>query len=254
MTTNPPRGSYVFHVRSYELGPKGRASLAAVCHLLQESASLHAHQLEASPAQLLERGMTWFLARLRLRVHHYPRWRDEVTVETWPAEVAPPFAIRDFRVLDERGEEIAAATSSWLLMDMARRRPLRRIPPEILALHPTEPVRALPVEASRLPRLDDAEREEHVRVGRSDLDLNEHVNHVFYVARVEESVPVELWKSARVSELEIEFKSECHLGDELAARSAAEGNDRDIWLHSLVRTKDGGEAVRARTRWVSQEL
>ena len=32
-------GRYVFRLRSYELGPRGQASLASLCHLLQEAAA-----------------------------------------------------------------------------------------------------------------------------------------------------------------------------------------------------------------------
>lgn len=241
-------GRYLFHVRSYELGAHGHASLASLCQLLQESASLHAHELEASPAQLLEQGMTWFLARLRLVVERYPAWRDAVTVETWPSEVRRPYAVRDFRVL-AGGEPIAAASSEWLLMDMARRRPLRRIPQVILDLHPGVPQRALDGPSERLPPLAGAGHEETVRVRRGDLDLNSHVNHVFYVAVVEETAPPEIRTARRVTELEIEFKAECHAGDEIVARSARTDGERPGVVHSLVRHSDGREVARARTWW-----
>lgn len=248
---SPPRsvGSYVFHVRSYELASRGEASLASVCHLLQESASLHAQELGASPEQLLAEGMTWFLARMRVRIERYPKWRHAVSVETWPVEVDPPYAIRDFRVRDEGRDEIAAASSWWLLMDMERRKPLRRIPQRVLDLHPREPVRALGTAKVRVPRLDEADHEERVRVRGSDLDMNGHVNHVFYVDQVEHTLPGESGRDRGVAELEIEFRSECHAGDEIVARSRREGDSEDVYLHSLVREGDSTEVARARTLW-----
>jgi acyl-ACP thioesterase len=250
MTAPPPAaGRYVFQVRSYELAPRGQASLASVCHLLQESASLHARELGAAPEQLLAEGLTWFLARMRVRVDRYPVWRDAVTVETWPVEVDPPFAVRDFRVLAEDGEEIGAAASWWLLMDVERRKPLRRIPQKVLDIHPRESDRALGDAQVRLPRLDGADHEEAVRVRGSDLDVNGHVNHVFYVDQVEHAVPGEIVRDRGVSELEIEFRSECHAGDELVTRSRREGDSGDVYLHSLVRERDGREVARARTTW-----
>lgn len=247
----PPRsvGAYVYHVRSYELAPRGQASLASVCHLLQESASLHARELGAAPEQLLEEGMTWFLARMRVRIHRYPLWRDAVEVETWPVEVDPPYAIRDFRVLDGGRDEIAAASSWWLLMDIERRKPLRRIPQRVLDLHPREPARALGTAEIRVPRLDEADHEEEVLVRGSDLDMNGHVNHVFYVDQVEHTLPGEEGRDRGVAELEIEFRSECHAGDEIVARSRRDGASEAVYLHSLVRKRDSREVARARTRW-----
>lgn len=249
LTPMPSPGRYVFRIRSYELGPRDQASLSSVCHLLQEAASLHAHELEASPEQLLAQDMTWFLARLRIEIDRYPTWRDAVTVETWPAAVDGPFAIRDFRVFDADGQQIAVASSAWLLMDMAKRKPIRRIPQGILDLHPVEPMRVLPGKPPRLPRPLHSEHEECVRVRRADLDMNGHVNHVFYVAQAEQAVPGELRDGAQVTSFEIEFKSECHEGDEILVASQAMDGAEQAFLHSLVRREDDREVARARTIW-----
>ena len=251
-TKQTSTGNYVFHVRSYELGPGGQASLASLCHLLQEAASLHAHALEASPEQLLAQGMTWFLARMRLKVERYPGWRDAVTVETWPSAVEAPFAVRDFRVFDEKGQQIAVAASWWLLMDTAKRRPIRRFPPEIVEIHPLEPKRALDGAAVRLPRIGEAESVETVRVRGSDVDLNAHVNHVFYVDQVEQAVPAVVRESGQVAELEVEFKAECHAGDDVSASTRVEG-EAGVYLHSLSRHEDGREVARARTVWTTAD-
>lgn len=242
-------GRYVYRVRSSEVGPDGRLGLASLCHLLQESASLDAHERMASPALLLERGLTWFLSRLHLVVKRYPGWREAVAVETWPAEHARPFAMREYRVFDGEGAEAAVATSAWLLVDAERRKPLRRMPEDLGRFHFPEAPWVLPRERQRLPALEEVEHEESFRVRCSDLDLNGHMNHVAYVAQLAQAVPEQLWRELQVAELRLDLKAECHFGDEILARAGRLGGDGRV-LHSLVRRRDEKEVVRATTRWV----
>jgi acyl-ACP thioesterase len=133
---------------------------------------------------------------------------------------------------------------------MERRKPMRRIPQRVLDIHPSEPTRALSAAEVRLPRLDEADHEEVVHVRGSDLDMNGHVNHVFYVDQVEHTLPREVGADRAVAELEIEFRSECHAGDEIVARVRREGSSETAYLHAMTRKRDSREVARARTRWL----
>ncbi len=100
----------------------------------------------------------------------------------------------------------------------------------------------------RLAGLESGRHEEHVRVRRADLDMNGHVNHVFYIAQAEQAVPGELRDGAQVTSFEIEFKSECHDGDEIVVGSQGMDGAAPIFLHSLVRQGDGRAKSRAPER------
>ena len=234
-----------YPIRSYEIDATGRATIPALCNYLQESAGLHARQLGVSVEQLRREGMTWFLWRLHLRVDAPPAWGETVTVETWPAELGKPFAIRDFRLMTG-GREIGVATSAWLLMDLVKGRPIRRLPSRIRALHPDPPRRALPVPFHRLPACDGAGAACDVILRRGDLDLNGHLNHVAAIAAMLEAAPAELAERRRLETLEVEFRGEGRYGDRLEARcEPAESAAR----HLLVRVPEAKELVRGRSRW-----
>ncbi len=234
-----------YPIRSYEIDARGRLTIPALCNYLQESAGLHARQLGVSVDQLRREGMTWFLWRLHLRIDSLPVWGEAVTVETWPAELGKPFAIRDFQV--RHGDrEIGVATSAWLLMDIVKSRPIRHFPPRIRDLHPDPPHRALQDPFHRLPACEGPDATRDFQVRRGDLDLNGHLNHVAAIAAMLEAVPAEMVDQHRLETLEVEFRGEGRYGDALEAR----GERAESCLqHVLARKADGKELARARSRW-----
>ena len=237
-----------YPVRSYEVDSRGRLTVTALCDYLQESAGLHARALGVSVEQLLTRGMTWFLWRLHLRVDHLPGWGETVAIETWPAELGKPFAIRDFRLhVDDR--EIGVATTAWLLMDVAAKRPIRRLPERIRVLHPEEPQRALPDRFCRLPACAEDAPRRRITVRRTDLDLNAHLNHVAAIDALLEVVPAEIYDERRIESLEVEFRGEGSYRDVLESRCASDGEAGGTLLHGLTREADGKEVARGRSRW-----
>ncbi len=235
----------LYPIRSYEVDARGRLTIPALCNYLQESAGLHARQLGVSVDQLRREGMTWFLWRLHLRIGELPAWGETVTIETWPAELGKPFAIRDFRLL-AGDREIGLATSAWLLMDIVKKRPIRRFPARIRDLHPEAPRRALPDPFHRLPACEDPDTVCDFGLRRGDLDLNGHLNHVAAIAAMLEPVPAETFDRRRLEALEVEFRGEGRYGEALQARCRQQELEAQ---HALVRKSDGKELARARSRW-----
>ncbi len=234
-----------YPIRSYEIDAQARLTIPALCNYLQESAGLHARELGASVDQLRQQGMTWFLWRLHLRISELPAWGETVAIDTWPAELGKPFAIRDFRI--HHGErEIGVATSAWLLMDLVKERPIRRFPEWLRDLHPDPPHRALEDRFRRLPEDGTNDFARDVLPRRGDLDLNGHLNHVAAIAGLLEAVPGEIAGPSRLEVLEVEFRGEGRHGDPLEAHCGR--NDHRL-SHTLIRKTDGKEIARARSRW-----
>ena len=238
----------LYPVRSYEVDLRGRLTPSSLCNYLQESAGLHARQLGVSVEQLKTAGMTWFLWRLHVWIERLPTWTETVAIETWPAEMGRPYAIRDFRI--RAGEdEIGVATSAWLLMDLEARRPIRRVPDRIRDLHPVLPQRALRDTFKRLPACEVASSQCELRVRRADLDLNGHLNHVAAISAMIEAVPPEIIGDRRLVALEVELKGEGHHGDVLTSRCEGVDTGGEALRHSLSRDLDSKELARGRSRW-----
>ena len=104
-------GEYVFKVRSYECGADGLATMPCICNYLQEAASLNAEDLGFSKSNFDAAGgnVSWVLTRLALKMNRYPKWEDDVVVDTFPRGGRRIVAWRDF-IIKSADDEVLVAT------------------------------------------------------------------------------------------------------------------------------------------------
>lgn len=238
--------SLTFTVRNCEIGPHQGAHVRSLLDYLQETADSQIQGLGVTIQELMERGLYWVLSAYRLEVARYPRAGEAVTVRTWHSGRQGRFYLRDFLVLDARGNHLAAATTSWALIDKVKgthvngERPIPDLP--LLQARATE--RGL----EHLPPLDAPAHSEGFRVGSGSIDMYNHVNHVFYIQWALDSLRTKVPATALPVSIEAVFKNAAVEGDRLrVAFKKAEG--KNVWLHAITREGDGEELVRLRTRW-----
>lgn len=237
-------------IRASDADPTRRATPLALCDIMQEAAGNHAWALGVALDQIVEAHReTWMLYRLALRLYDAPRWRDEVTVETWPCGVERIYAVRDFRISNPAGETLAEASTTWLVVDLESRRPSRE-PRTPIGWKADRP-RALPdAFQRRLPTLSEEAHARTFEVRRGDIDLNGHVNHVHMLGWVFDALPDARFDGARVVSLDAEFVAEALQGESVRSACAPEG-DGSTWLHVVTRPADGRLLLKARTGWSS---
>jgi acyl-ACP thioesterase len=252
----PPEAPPVFvlphTVRSADTDARGRLSLMAACELLQESAARHAVALGVGADALSPLGLAWVLVEWRLELDAVPAWREAVTVETWPSDLSERIATRDFRLASADGRECGRATSHWVVIDVAKRRPVR-MPEPVRAIRRPARGRALGGGLSRLEPPAPPEASLELPVRWSDLDANGHVNNLAYVGWVVESVPRDVLQASAPHALEISFRAECRDEDtvvvERASDAAAGAGGPVSFRHRIVERGSGRELALARTSW-----
>lgn len=238
-----------FRVRAYEVDPSGHASIQTLCNYLQEAAGNHAQTFGASVEQLTGQNLTWVLSRLHVQVSQYPAWRETIRVETWPSGVDGLHATREFMVYSSASNLIAKASSAWLMVDFARRRPVR-MPGFITSL--TVPDRPRPFD-DPFPKLESPTRPDfsaRFDVRYSDLDLNEHVNNVRYVEWAVETLPLDFIRTHHLESLEITFRAETTLGDTVTAEAQQTvPAPTPTYLHRITRPSDDKDLTQLKTTW-----
>ena len=239
--------SETFTVRSFDIDGQGRAHLRSLANYLQEAAWAHAHHLGLSVQQLVGQKLTWMLVRLHLRLDSWPRWMDVLRIETWPSGRDAVVAHRVFEIFDGTGKRIGAASSSWMVVDLIRRRPVR-LPKPVRELE--LPVRrgALHEPPGTPPEIATVERERSFEVRRSQIDINGHANQSAYIDWAAEPISEEFWKGKTLRSLEIAFLAEARQGDGVISQ-VGPGPEEGVLLHRLQRLSDGSELARLRTRW-----
>ena len=171
-----------FTVRSYEAGIANHVTLPTLCNYMQEAAGISAARLGWGIRALQEEGLTWMLARLRVRVNHYIPWGKTVIMRTWPSGMKGRLiAKRCFLGLDDGGAELFRASSEWLYVDLKSQKIAKL--PETFAdiVPPGTPDFELPDIGGKFAHLPQVDGSADVLTRHSDLDFNDHVNNVHYV-------------------------------------------------------------------------
>ncbi len=241
-----------YRVRSYETDFLRRLKPVTLLNYLQDAASSHATVLGFSVADLLQKNLTWVLSRYQIRVYRYPFEGDEVRVRTWRSAVDSFHALRDFEVIDESERILAVASSSWLIINLESRRPVRiKTAVEDFPVHPS---RSFPDDFSALPKCDGYERELIFQVRLGDLDQNQHVNNAVYPEWAFETVPSSVLKNSLPSEIHVAYRAEAVYGGRVISRSTAlDLPDSTAYLHQIVNEGDGKELARLKTIWLPGE-
>ena len=238
-----------YEIRAYECDYRGRISPLAMFDFMQDLASQHADKLGFSVKALMQQNMTWVLSRIHLKFTGIVYWEDRLTGQTWPSGTQGKYALRDFKLINEKEQIIAVGTSSWMVIDLEKRIPLKfdsvLDASELINLE-----RSLQDDFQPLPVPDsfDYEKEFHVRY--SDLDVNKHVNHVAYIDWGLEAVPEAVLLKSYPVEIEVGYRREVFYDDLVISRSKQiEGAEIPTFQHQIVSGKNEVEIARMRTRW-----
>lgn len=243
-------GSYSYRLRSSDADASGRMSLTALVNLMQDAAWRHAAALEASVEVLHAQGLTWVLSRMRIEVDRYPAMGDALTLNTWPSGNERHYTYRDFRFVDEEGEEIGRATTTWVVLNLSTRRPIpmpaewneRTQPPEGHTPIPRSEAKweAPAWQSAAMPQ----------KVSWQHLDINQHVNQTHYLRWSLAPLPAALHREASCREVEVVFRREILIGDQLSLRAEPLGADE--FSHAIYRESDQQLMAQLRSRWQPQ--
>src|SRR5664280_363543 len=234
-----------FTVRSFESDAFGYLAPAALAGYLQEAAGQSADSLGFGLSNLNRKGLTCVLVREQFALNEPIRMGDTVQVETWPSGIDRWAVLRDFRLL-KGDREVGRALTSWFVLDLQTRHPVR--PKLVLTdtYHAQTP-HVLPVMSEPLAALAEASLQRRFQVRFADIDANLHVTNASYITWVLEALDEAAWRDQYLKSLDIQFLAECSLGTFVYSRSAIEAPGRR--RHSVIREEDEKELARATTEW-----
>ena len=235
-----------YTIHSYQVDIKSKATLVALCQLLQESAWQHAEHLGLGFSYLKEKNCIWVLARQLIRIRSYPAWGDTIEIQTWPTGKDRIFCYRDFRIIAPNGSIAAEASTTWFVIDLVARKPQKTA----LYYHLELPEDAETVFLKRLHKLeplDSVDSTKLIQVSYGDLDMHKHVNNVRYVEWILNCLPFEFLSTHTLREIETQYVSEASYQDEISV--SYEKKEESNFFHRITRKRDSTEICRARTAW-----
>lgn len=238
-----------YRVRSAECDRFNQMRLRSLFNLFQDVADLNAEELGFGYSFCLQNQLTWMGAGYHLKINRLPRRDETIILYTWPAGLNALSAIRDFELKNEDGETLVLASSSWILIDLARKRPVA-VPKYVNHLNVIgERVFETNFEKIALPEEFDYQAKETVR--EDDIDINLHVNNAVYPSWLLDSLPLEFLASHQLKELKIQFKQGAEKQSLVEILTKTQGAD----IYTLIKEGETKkEYARILSSWVKKEL
>jgi len=242
-----PRHTADFSVHLHHVGPAGRAGPGLFFDCFQDAASLQSAGLGFSIRKLIDKGLTWVVARYRMDVFQYPRWQARIRVTTWRSPQQGHTAPREFEVTDKDGRLLAIAQGQFILLDRAAHRPVS--PSDHLPGYPIADETVFENEFTAIPQMRSPEAERWIQVRREDMDLNRHVNNTRYITFAMESVPLEIYRACTPEHIQVVFKKAAVAGDTIRSQIQREPARQPFFVHRLADSSGRTEYARLETRW-----
>ena len=235
-----------FSIRAYDIDSRKKVTIPALVKLMHEAAMNNAMDLNLSVWDLAPHDISWVLMRKKITVYRLPEFGEAIEVQTYPAGFEKFFTYRDYLVYDAQNKLIAQASTTWLVMNLTSRK-MTRIPEFILALETPDPATCLPRLPMKLPKFGTPALQQTFRVGWYDLDFNMHLNNLYYLKWVLETLPDTIIQGYQVKEIDVLYKLECKWKEQVVCET--EQLEALRFRHRLVRQSDGKEVVLAETTW-----
>lgn len=220
-----------FIIRSYEVDGSGSVTLPRIADYFQEAAGKNAHDLNFDISHLQEKGATWVLFRLHIKIDDFPlRW-ENITVNTWPSSGDGVRAFRDYELVNREGQRLGKGVSQWMVLNIKNRRPMR-MPKEVIEMGLDFEHHLLPVDKVPFEKMKNHDFQTDLEVSRFDIDMNNHVNNVKYIEWMTGYLPAKVIGKLTCHEIKIQYHKETSPGVKISIKSKSVGND--TFLHNIV--------------------
>ncbi len=202
-------------IKSYETDINANLKIFAFMNIAQEIAGQQADSLGFGYDNLIKESVAWVLSRIHVKFLSLPKWKDEISIETWHKGSDRLFGFRDYEVLDSKGNQIIIATSSWLIIDTNTRK-LQRLDNIMGENSPGyNPRNAIKEAADRLVSPHQMEYVGKRVVSFSDIDINRHTNNAKYIEWAFDYIDNDLVTKMTVTDMAINFNAESRLGENI---------------------------------------
>lgn len=192
-------------LQAYQCDRYGNVRPLILMNELQSMGDRHAEMLGCGRTHCLEQDVAWVVMYYLVDILELPREGEELTISSWPACQDPLRATRDFEIRGADDRLMVRASSQWILIDMARRRPVALAPhlsPELVMDE-----RAYSCAFEKFPDFETTKT--HIMKCRfDDIDVNQHINNAVYAVWATESVGYEYRNTHKLRKIDMQFKKE----------------------------------------------
>lgn len=200
-----------FFIGYSDVDSNNRCKLSKIVDLLQNAATLHSNSLGYGTRKMMELKQAWLMLGWHVRILKYPEADMDVEVRTWSRGIKGVEAKRGYEILNENGEVLIIADSTWALFDLEAQK-LIRAPEEMIKAY--DALDKNPFENEKLERLRDNQINDvelKIKVGKRDIDTNHHMNNAKYMEYAMEVLPEDII----ITEFDNVYRKQVAYGEEI---------------------------------------
>lgn len=228
-----------YTVQVNEIDFRQQLKLSSLFVYLQDMATEHANKIGVGRNVIQTKyGIIWVLNRIRVDVIRYPKFKEEITIETWPEQPEKIEFNRNFIVYDKDGNIIAKAFSQWVVIDYNTRR-LKRSSIIEEEFPRNEKGRAIDCELGKIKPTGNLVLRYKKTVGYSDIDINEHLNNTKYIDYIMDCFSLEQHKRYSVKSIEVNYLHEALPGETIQLFTDITGiGDNVVYIEGIKENTD----------------
>lgn len=237
-----------FKIHTYEADLNNRVKLSSIFNFMQEAAGSHANNLKIGYEELSKEGLFWVLSRIKIKLLELPGFGDEIKIVTWPKGTNKLFALRDFLIYNSQKTLLGRATTAWLIIDMANRRPqkINSFAKKYVNIEDRHALKEIPSKISE-PQNKEFIYEKTVRY--TEIDVNKHVNNAKYVEWIMDSFSREIHERMQVETIQVNFLTECKLGEKTQIFKSSLAKANDYHYIEAINKNTNSKVFQATTEW-----
>jgi acyl-ACP thioesterase len=221
-------------VRAFEVDANDRLKVNTVLDYFQDAASNDAERLNFGYTNFVPMGLTWVLSWAKFEFIKFPKFSDEIKIQTWGKKQFKLFSMRDYLLFNSKDEVICKGTSAWLLIDSKSLRPkiLPQLFPEIKMLDSKDALSDLP---QKIIPSSKTENIYSTKIRYSDIDLNQHANNAKYIELMLDCFDQEFHKKHTMKTLTVSYNAQSKYGDEI---QLSKWTEKDFPLTHYIEAKN----------------
>lgn len=223
--------SFDTKVRYSETGEGGKLSAPAAINLFQDTFTLHGEALGLGNPDGAEKERVWVLNSWQILFRRMPAMGERIRVSTKCYDLKDFYDCRNFLILDEKEEVCIVASSLWVYMDVKRKRPVKFDTSVLQEGHVEKPYPM--ANAGRKVLLpgepEDYTKCEEIKVKRSMIDTNSHVNNCEYVRMGLDLLPAS-FPEEKLRQVRVEYKKPAVLGDVIYPEYLHDKDEKKVYM------------------------